>query len=314
MSKKDRTDNRNIYALLGESTPYKQAGLAYSINAVLPSVLFILFAILCSALGLMKEGYQKQDWFLYFSYILPQASIALLAAFLLKWSNTPVRTLLQEQKCKPKYFFWAILLQIGLLSLSELNTLFLQFLERFGYEMSDINLPNMDGMGFVFVLVVVAFLPAVFEELLFRYFLLKGLKCFSTAGAVLLCGVLFSLFHQNPAQTAYQFCCGAAFALVAIRSNSILPTTTAHFLNNAVILVLYKFFGESYALPAPFDAVLLAVSAVCLILSLGYLIFIDKSGEKKQGSKAEKKTFLMFSSIGVLICLISWLSVLLKGL
>ena len=197
MNKKDRIDNRNIYAIFGESTPYKQAGLAYSLNAVLPSLLFILFAILFSALGLIKEGYEKQDWFLYFSYILPQASIALLALFLLKWSNTSPRAFLQEQKCQPKYFFWAILLQIGLLSLSELNVLFLEFLERFGYEMSEIRLPNMDGIGFVFVLLVVALLPALFEEILVRHFLLKGLRCFSTAGAVLICGTLFPSFTKT---------------------------------------------------------------------------------------------------------------------
>ena len=46
----------------------------------------------------------------------------------------------------------AFLLQIGLLSLSELNGLFLQFLGKFGYEHTPIVLPSVEGFGFVGVL------------------------------------------------------------------------------------------------------------------------------------------------------------------
>jgi membrane protease YdiL (CAAX protease family) len=188
----------------------------------------------------MEKGYEQQDWYLYFAYILPQIAFAVVALIALRYQKRSVLQTAKNQTCKIKYLFMALLLQIGLFSLSELNTLFMQFLQSFGYTPQEIFLPSMDGMGFVGTLIAVALLPAIFEELFFRGVLLEGLKPLGETSAALICGALFALYHQNPPQTVYQFCCGTAFAFVALRSESILPTALAHFLNNAVILVLYK--------------------------------------------------------------------------
>ena len=45
------------------------------------------------------------------------------------------------------------------------------------------------------------------EELFFRGILLRGMKKFGTVAAVFYGAALFSLYHQSPAQTAYQFIC-----------------------------------------------------------------------------------------------------------
>ena len=302
--------------LFGEITTAKASGLAFSLAAFLPVFFSFLFLFAISALGLTEqEGFDSSDGYLYVVYCLPQLSFALAAAFVLFACNTKLKTAVQNQSCKARYFLVAILLQIGLFSLSWLNAAFLEFLERFGYEDPGIPLPSMDGFGFVGVLVVVAVLPAIFEEILFRGVLLNGLKSFPKTGAVLLCGALFALYHQNPAQTAYQFCCGAAFALLAIRSGSILPTVLAHFLNNAFILVLTKF--KVTQLPMPALVVGLTVSAVCLLGSLAYLIFIDKqpleNGVKTE-EKSERKRFFVAAAAGIALCALTWLATLLGGM
>jgi membrane protease YdiL (CAAX protease family) len=110
----------------------------------------------------------------------------------------------------------------------------------------------MDGFGFVGVLFVIAVFPAVMEETVFRGLILKGLRQSKEIYAVLLCGALFALYHQKPEQTVYQFCCGAAFALVALRSGSVLPTVVAHFINNAWILIMTKFSLTLDAIYTPF--------------------------------------------------------------
>ena len=173
----------------------------------------------------------------------------------------------------------------------------------------------MDGFGFVGVLFVVALLPAVFEEILFRGVLLQGLESFGKAGSVLLCGALFALYHQNPAQTVYQFCCGAAFALVALKSGSVLPTVLSHFLNNAAILILTKAGVTEYS--PPVFIVIMTVSAVCLLLSLGYLLFMDKQEKtpmEKERAKVERKQFLLCALIGIAVCALSWGAVFVAGL
>ncbi len=297
---------------LGDPTAATASGIAFSVATVLPTLLSVLFLII---VGLAQTGdYTQTDWYLYIGYLLPQIAFAITAFWALRFSKTPVKTAIVEQKCKPRYFLLAITMQIGLLSLSELNALFLKFLERFGYQDAGIALPNMEGVGFVGVLVVVALIPAIFEEIMFRGVLLKGLKSFGETGAVLLCGALFALYHQNPAQTLYQFCCGAAFALVAIRSGSILPTVVSHFLNNALILTLTKF--GVLAFPTPMLVAIVSVSTACLIGSLVWVFAFDKreKTETDKTDKSEQKRFFLCATIGLVVCAITWLAVLVNGL
>ncbi len=297
--------------LLGTPTREKASGVAFSLSAVLPTALSLLFLIAITAFGLTKTtGYEHSSWYLYVSYLLPQISFALVALWFLSYTKTPLKDALKKQKCHPKYFAVALLLQIGLFSLSELNGLFLEFLGKFGYKDDGILLPSMDGLGFVGVLIVVALFPAVFEEIMFRGVLLSGLRSFKSVGAIFICGALFSLYHQNPAQTLYQFCCGVAFALIALRGGSILPTILAHFCNNAVILILTKLGITTFSTPV--FITIIAVSAVCLVLSLGYLIFIDKKEEDIENTGA-KKQFFTCAGVGIAVCALSWLLVLFTG-
>jgi hypothetical protein len=207
----------------------------------------------------------------------------------------------------------ALLLQIGLFSLSELNTLFMQFLQSFGYTPQEIRLPSMDGIGFVGTLIAVALLPAIFEELFFRGVLLEGLKPLGETSAALICGALFALYHQNPPQTVYQFCCGTAFAFVALRSGSILPTALAHFLNNAVILVLYKFGVQTF--PLPVFVVYISVSVLCLIAAVWWIFVQDrKYAVKKQQTIATVETFFKYAAVGIFVCALTWVLMLITGL
>lgn len=317
-SYKKNSNDTVFHEFLGAPTDAKASGLAFSLSAIVPIVLAFIFLFVLMVTGVEKmENHSEEDWYLYINYFLPQLSFGLVALLYLYYKRKSPKTAIIEQKCSLKYFLWATLLQIGLLSLSELNTLFLKFLSRFGYVDSPILLPSMDGFGFIGVLFVVALLPAVFEEIFFRGVLLKGLKSFGKWGSVFLCGALFALYHQNPAQTVYQFFCGAAFALVALRSRSILPTALSHFLNNALILILTKAGISGY--PTPVFVTILVVSVLCLIASLVYLIFIDKDKiEETEKTTFDKKTecknFFLFALIGIVICAVTWVSVFISGL
>lgn len=300
--------------LFGQPTSAKASGLAFSVATVLPTVLSFIFLMALSVLGLAQtEDYQRQDWYLYANYLLPQISFAIVAFLYLRYRQIPVKTAVKSQKCKPKYFIIALLLQIGLFGLSELNSLFLSWLERFGYTDAGISLPSVEGFGFIGVLLVIGVFASVLEEIVFRGALLNGLKnAFSAPVSVLLCGALFAVFHQNPAQTVYQFCCGTAFALVALKSGSVLPTVLSHFINNTAILILYKTGVTQFPLPVFITVV--ALSAVCLLGTLWYLIFVDKTPEKQATEKLEKKNFFLYALVGIALCTLTWVLVLLSGI
>ena len=155
---------------------------------------------------------------------------------------------------------------------------------------------------------------------------------------------MFSLYHQNPAQTVYQFLCGACFALIVFRSGSIVPTVISHFLNNAVIVIFYACGISEY----PGGVVFLCVSAVCFAGSLIYLLFVDKriGGKRKEErkrcddgvqangtneendrrkntllnvnaeeeKKADAKGFVLYALFGIAVCALSWISSLISGI
>lgn len=294
--------------LLSSPTPARASGVAFSLAAILPSILAVVFLIFLAVIG--AENYTGKDWYLYANYLLSPLAFALVLVWFLRYKKTSFSCACKSQKCELKYFFIALLMQIGLLTLSELNAYFLKFLARFGYQDSGILLPSMDGFGFVGVLFAVAVLPAVFEELIFRGVLLGGVKSFGKWGAVLLCGALFALYHQNPAQTLYQFCCGVAFALVAIRAGSVLPTVVSHFLNNAFILTLTKYGVSEFV--APTKWIIFGVSAVCLATALVWLL-LGENKQKPQTDTQEKKRFFTCASAGIAVCALTWLLTLLSG-
>ena len=301
--------------LLGKPTLAKASGVAFSVATVLPVALTILFLIVIAVSGLASDSsLETQDWYLYACFALPQLAFACTAVWYLRYTQKPVLTALREQKCRGAYLWIAIALQIGLFSFSELNVWFLEFLARFGYENESIVLPSLDGFGFVGVLFTVALLPAVFEEIIFRGILLKGLRsAFSETVSVLFCGALFAIYHQNPAQTLYQFGCGLAYAFLAIRSNSVLPTMIAHFLNNAFILTLTKCGITAFS--GVFFTVYVAISALVLVGATLWLLLVDrkKSSMEQTAVKTERKIFFLCAGVGIVVCLATWISVLLGG-
>ena len=303
-------------SLIGEPTPANVSGLTFTLASVGSIVMSFLWTIILMICGVtQQEGYAQTDWYLYMSFVLTPVVFAIVAGGILHWTKTPLKRAWKEQLCPPKYYLIAVLLQVGLFSLSQINNLFLEFLGNFGYQQPPIHIPSMDGFGFVGVLFVIGVLPAIFEEILFRGLLLKGLRSFGEVGVVLLCGGLFALFHQNPAQTLYQFCCGVAFAYVALKSGSILPTILSHFINNAVVLTLTK-FGISTFEPL-IGWIVFSVSVLCLIASM-VCLFMDKQAKKEELSKEEKRKeqvlFGKSSAIGIAICALIWLMTLFVGM
>ena len=150
-------------SLLKQLSSAQASGFSYSLSVILSFLSVFVFTIVIGALGLITDGYEKKDWFLYASFLLPQLCFLFLTGLYLKGEKTTLKELAHLPK--PQYFLLAIVLQIGLLSLGELNTWFLELLKVVGYESEEIILPSLDGFGFVGVLFVVALLPAVFEEI-----------------------------------------------------------------------------------------------------------------------------------------------------
>ncbi len=286
----------------------QDAGFTFSLACVLPVVLSFFVVIIGG--GIAGDGYENSQWYRYVCFLVPQCCFCLAAFFFFKKTKTGIKPVCLT-RCKWYYFAVAVVLQFGLFSLSGLNTFFIDWLAGLGYdaEKYTVKLPDLSGGWIVLAILVIAVLPAIFEETLFRGILLKTMKDsgWSTAGIVFISGALFSLFHQNPVQTLYQFFCGACFALIAVRSGSMLPTVLSHFLNNAVVLILSACGLDSFG-----GVAFYVVSGICLAGALTFLVFFDGRG-KNRGKLFGIKRFLLFAAIGMVVCAVQWITVLVSG-
>ena len=277
-----------------------EAGVTYSLASLFPVVLSLILSIIILGVSNGREEgwYASADWYRYLSYLLPQICLAGAVAVFFVRSKVSVKQ--TYKSCK------------GYCT---------DFLGLFGYEVRGVPLPSLRGWNILPALIVIAVLPAVFEETVFRGILSRQMteSGWGTVAAVLISGALFSLFHHNPEQTIYQFICGCCFALLALRAGSILPGVVAHFLNNATVLVLTAIFSPGGAdiaftdiMPMPAFITLCVLSALCLAGVLVYLVFFCKrKGEGKGAPYA--KPFFLASAVGIGLCALQWLLILLQG-
>ncbi len=128
-----------------------------------------------------------------------------------------------------------------------------------------------DSLGrYLWLLFMVAAVPAVAEEVLFRGVVLTGFRnTLPTLWAVVAAGVAFGLFHLSP-ETAFRFLptawLGILLAWVVVASGSLLLAILLHFLNNAAILTLV-------ALPATRERVMdVEAEPSLFLLPLGILL------------------------------------------
>jgi membrane protease YdiL (CAAX protease family) len=91
----------------------------------------------------------------------------------------------------------------------------------------------------VVTLVLVAILPGVCEELLFRGFLLHGMrKKTSDLPAIIIVGVLFGVFHLDPYRFLPVTLLGIVFGYMVVKTGSIFTGMVAHGTNNAIAILL----------------------------------------------------------------------------
>lgn len=292
-----------------------EAGVTCSAAGVFPIVASLLLLLISSLAG---EAFAQSDGYKYLTFLLPQLCFAAAAGVYFYRTKQPLKHTFNG--CKWQYFLIAVALQFGLFfALSELNGLFLTLLEKLGYEAQTSKIPSLDGWNLLPAILVIAVLPAVMEELVFRGILVRNVHegGWGSFAAVFITGALFSLFHANPEQTVYQFICGACFALLAIRSGSVFPTMVAHFLNNAVVLIFSSvydpLYGENWSLTQILSAggyiALLVVSALCLAGTLVYLIWFDKRNHRCGGVK-HGKSFFFGAAVGIAVFAVEWIMVL----
>lgn len=167
-----------------------------------------------------------------------------------------------------------------------ITNLFVELLTVMGYS-GTVGIPKATSIGLYFLsLFVIAILPAIGEEFLFRGPVFSSYLTKGVWWAILMSGFLFSIMHASPLQTVHQFGLGVVLAIVLLISRSIWACVFIHFFNNFVVITIDTFIPEIDALIVSLgDWIYLTnfasiIVGLFLVVTLLYLFF--RSGEKKK--------------------------------
>ena len=113
-----------------------------------------------------------------------------------------------------------------------------------------------------------ALLPAVCEELVFRFIPLVLIAPYSKKSSILISTLLFAFVHGNPYQIPYALVAGAIYMALDVATDSVIPSMLLHLCNNTVALLWQGILVPTglgiYALIAM--GVLSTVSIVAVVL------------------------------------------------
>lgn len=298
----------NQVTTVGSPLTPSTGGFTYSTATISYIICLFIVSVIIGLAGID----QKSDAFLYISYLTSPVAISLSITAVWKIKKISIKKI-APVKCSWKYYVIAILLIYGLLfSLSWINDVSVEFFKLFGYKPRESSsyLPDLTGAKIIPALLVIAVLPALFEELLFRGVILNSCEeGLGTVRTVLIVGFCFSLYHGSPEQTVYQFIAGCAFAFIAVRAGSIIPSVIMHFINNAIIVIFSacNCFDESGELiiSSGGKIALIVTSAVAFVGAIVWLVLDKKPIIKCQ--KGAVKSFFLYASVGIAIFALIWI-------
>ncbi len=159
-----------------------------------------------------------------------------------------------------------------------------ELLEQGSEQVSDVIRGIREQGGVGLLLLCVAVLPGVCEELLCRGTLLTGLRNgIGPVGAALVSAFLFAVLHLSPWRFAPQFCLGVLLAVVVWRTRSIVPAMLIHAGHNGT-LVLLELYGTKSEPPL---GLIIAFGVIALVLAaLGWRISVPATSPA--GARAER--------------------------
>jgi membrane protease YdiL (CAAX protease family) len=154
---------------------------------------------------------------------------------------------------------------------------------------------------YIGVVLVLAVMPAVIEELLFRGLIFKGMLSFGRVKAVVASAVLFSLFHMSPAQTVYQFILGLVLAAVVLKTGNLVYGMIMHFANNFLIIT-YTYVTGAPAVAAAFDTGTIVLTVMLAIFATLFVVGLLRALKRHTHHEHGTKRFLSIDNFGYLIC------------
>ena len=158
------------------------------------------------------------------------------------------------------------------------------------------------------LVLVIAFLPALAEELFFRGGLLSGLEGWGQTAAILISALCFAMIHGSTANFLGPLTAGLLFGYMTIITGSIWPAVFGHFFNNLFYLAM-SYLLKRYAAFGIWPYFVMLAAAVLFLSIYGAASCLENLIEKGRvpqlrGSGGSKAIVRSVLCPGVLVTLV----------
>ncbi len=211
----------------------------------------------------------------------------------MRWSGFERKELLPFSRPKKGTFLPLTLIGIGVAAFSNIaNNISGAIFTSLGFPDKYVAPEFGDGIfAVILAFISTALIPAFVEEFGMRGVCLGSLRRYGDGFAIVVSSLLFGLIHGNFAQMAFAAIIGLAVGYAVIKSGSMWPAITIHFVNNFISVAVYyvgRWFGD-------LTANISYMFILCLNLMLGVLgVFLLARAGKNEFEVEENKTVATF--------------------
>ena len=293
--------------------PSQDGGFLYTF--IIVSVLFvsIIFSAILSVVLASNPNFIGEDVYIIISYFLGPVALFFAIGVLRYKTKKPIIKPIFAKKIDKKALIATVFIALGLMfGLSELNVIFVDLLKSINLTVKEPSLPTNSTINIILIIVSACVLPAILEEVAFRGIILNSLSRTGVVFAVIISGVLFSLFHMSPAQTIYQFLVGAIYSLIVIYGGNVIFVIIAHFINNLYVVLNYYYFNFTLQ-GGPLIAITI-LGVISLLFGIFILVYNRKPiNVAPEERKQNRLNFLLCALIGLVATIVIWLQGLING-
>ena len=262
----EKVFNGRIFSFLGNRKEFKEG--------IKPSITDGALIYTISLIALIYIGSFMQLYWGTIGLIATEVMILLIPVLYAIYIKADIKNTFSLRMIKIRYILGSIIVWFGGYLIINITTQILLSLFPEGADVLEAVNSSVMMDSFIASLVVVALIPAICEEVLFRGFLLssfKGKSKKSKIWAIIIVGILFGIMHLNFIRIVPTAMLGILFAYSALATKSIWTSVFMHFLNNGFsVCVLY--LNENYLhipLDTPVNYTMPQLSSIIMTVLIG---------------------------------------------
>lgn len=239
-------------------------------KGTIPKTGDLILAVTVLLLSLLYLGTAAAARSLLAGTLVNQLLILAIPLFLAWYMKAEKRSLFTLTAPSVKGILGGIFLYIGAFSLSLFAGFFLSQLFVKSTQNLNQGFGRLMEAPFPLLLLILALMPAIGEELFFRGLLLGSWRQhYGVACGVLLSSLVFGAFHLSLVKLIPTAILGACFAWICCRSGSIYVSMALHFINNFLSLLAMKYPQEMEQLLPLMTKTTLTTADGLLLLTVG---------------------------------------------